>query len=95
MKVYKLKFTGDGSNIEARTEKDDFMENLRWKYRKNNVLEEKGKSVIIKAKNKDHIRHMIDHAEAHAPHPISFGMEGNDYIIKKIADDEEEYERDI
>jgi len=59
------------------------------------ILKEKKKSVIIAAKDKNAVRDMIVNAERLGSHYGSgyfFGLEDEDYFIKKVADSKEEYE---
>lgn len=62
-----------------------------------NYLGKEKKSVIVKAKNKDKVRDMIDRA---ADECLYFeddryiGEEGEEFTIKKIADSVEEYEEE-
>ncbi len=91
MKVYKLKFLG----AEPKEAKKEF---VKYNDGKDFLLDDKKKSVVIKAHDKDEVREMIARTEresSYCDYGYCFGVEDEDFSIKKVADDEEDYERDI
>lgn len=85
MKLYKIKFEGEGSK-KARKEFEDY------NYFDDYFIDSKKKSVIIKGENKDKIRDIIRETENRTEY--CFGVENEDYFIKKLKDKEEDdYER--
>lgn len=87
MKVYKIKFQDKESkkafsdyNRHNRAVIDDFS---------------KKKSVIVRAADKDEVREMLAEAERGSYHRgdgYCFGTENEDYKIKNLADNEEDFD---
>ena len=91
MKVYKLKFLGG----EPKEAKKEF---VKYNEGKDFLLDDKKKSVVIKAHDKDEVREMIARTEresSYCDYGYCFGVEDEDFSFKKVADDEEDYERDL
>lgn len=85
MKLYKIKFVGEGSK-ESRREFDDH------NHFEDYLIDTKKKSVIVKAKNKDKVRDIIEITERRTAY--CFGLENEDYFIKKLkSNEEDDYER--
>ncbi len=85
MKLYKIKFEGEQPK-KARKEFEDY------NYFDDYFIDSKKKSVIVKAKNKDKVRDIIETTERKTAY--CFGSENEDYFIKKLKDkDEDDYER--